>query len=98
MTAIPRSYKIFYGVICAAALLIGFLGYFAPARLAEITSWLTLPPLHAALCRRALFLWRGLHGGLYAGPPTCGSEIRDADDRDMDGSALRHFDLEPQLV
>ena len=47
MTAIPRSYKIFYGVICAAALLIGFLGYFAPARLAEITSWLTLPPLHA---------------------------------------------------
>ena len=47
MTAIPRSHKIFYGVICAAALLIGFLGYFAPARLAEITSWLTLPPLHA---------------------------------------------------
>ncbi len=47
MTSIPRSYKIFYGVICAAALLIGFLGYFAPTRLAEITSWLTLPPLHA---------------------------------------------------
>lgn len=47
MTTIPRSYKIFYGVICAAALLIGVLGYFAPPRLAEITSWLTLPPLHA---------------------------------------------------
>ena len=31
MPAIPRSHKIFYGVICAAALLIGFLGYFAPA-------------------------------------------------------------------
>ncbi len=47
MTLIPRSHKIFYGVICAAALLIGVLGYFFPPRLAAIATWLVLPPLHA---------------------------------------------------
>jgi hypothetical protein len=47
MIAIPRAHKIFFGVICAAALLVAVLGYFAPAQLAAITSWLVLPPLHA---------------------------------------------------
>ena len=47
MTLIPRSHKIFYGVICASALLIGVLGYFFPPRLAAIATWLVLPPLHA---------------------------------------------------
>jgi len=47
MTPIPRSHKIYYGVICAAALLIAVLGLFFPPQLAGIASWLTLPPLHA---------------------------------------------------
>lgn len=47
MIVIPRAHKIFFGVICAAALLIGVLGYFMPAELAAIASWLVLPPLHA---------------------------------------------------
>ena len=44
---ISRGNKVFYGVILAAALLIGVLGYFAPVNLASIASWLVLPPLHA---------------------------------------------------
>lgn len=47
MIQIPRTHKVFFGVICAAALLVAVLGYFKPAALAEILSWLELPPLHA---------------------------------------------------
>jgi len=47
MAAIPRSQRIFFGVISAAALLVAALGIFAPERLAAILSWLALPPLHA---------------------------------------------------
>jgi len=47
LIAIPRAHKFFFGVICAAALLVAVLGYFAPTQLAAITSWLVLPPLHA---------------------------------------------------
>jgi hypothetical protein len=39
--------KIFFVVICAAALLVAVLGLFNPAYLATIFTWLVLPPLHA---------------------------------------------------
>jgi hypothetical protein len=47
MAPITRGQKIFFAVICAAALLVAVLGLFNPAYLASIFTWLTLPPLHA---------------------------------------------------
>lgn len=47
MATIPRAHRIMFGIICAAALLIAVLGSFAPAVLADMLSWLELPPLHA---------------------------------------------------
>lgn len=44
---IPRSSRVFLGVIFLAALLVAVLGLFRPARLAEIFAWVELPPLHA---------------------------------------------------
>lgn len=47
MLPITQGQKIFFGVICAAALLVAVLGLFNPAYLASIFTWLELPPLHA---------------------------------------------------
>ena len=47
MSPITRSQRIFFGVICAAALLVAVLGLFAPEYLATIFTWFVLPPLHA---------------------------------------------------
>jgi len=47
MSPITRGQKLFFIVICAAALLVAVLGLFAPQKLAAIFTWLTLPPLHA---------------------------------------------------
>jgi hypothetical protein len=47
MAPITQGQKIFFAVICAAALLVAILGLFNPAFLASIFTWLTLPPLHA---------------------------------------------------
>ena len=47
MTPITPGQKIFFAVICAAALLVAILGLFNPAYLASIFTWLELPPLHA---------------------------------------------------
>ena len=47
MAPITRGQKIFFAVICAAALLVAVLGLFNPAFLASIFTWLVLPPLHA---------------------------------------------------
>ncbi|OGO29577.1 MAG: hypothetical protein A2Z16_07075 [Chloroflexi bacterium RBG_16_54_18] len=44
---ITNGQKLFFIVICAAALLVAALGLFAPQYLAAIFTWLTLPPLHA---------------------------------------------------
>ena len=44
---ITRGQRIFFAVICAAALLVAILGLFNPAYLASIFTWLELPPLHA---------------------------------------------------
>ncbi|MBC7877462.1 MAG: hypothetical protein H7Y59_09860 [Anaerolineales bacterium] len=47
MTPITKGQRIFYGVICAAALLVAVLGLFSPEYLASIFTWIILPPLHA---------------------------------------------------
>lgn len=47
MSLITRGQRIFFAVICAAALLVAVLGLFNPAYLASIFTWLELPPLHA---------------------------------------------------
>lgn len=47
MLPITRGQRLFYGVICAAALLVAVLGLFAPDFLASIFTWMVLPPLHA---------------------------------------------------
>lgn len=47
MELITRGQRIFFAVICAAALLVAALGLFNPAYLASIFTWLELPPLHA---------------------------------------------------
>ena len=47
MPIITRGQRIFFAVICGAALLVAILGLFNPAYLASIFTWLELPPLHA---------------------------------------------------
>ena len=47
MALITTSQRIFFAVICAAALLVAALGLFNPTYLASIFTWLELPPLHA---------------------------------------------------
>lgn len=47
MSPITQGQRIFFAVICAAALLIAVLGVFNPDYLASIFTWLVLPPLHA---------------------------------------------------
>src|SRR5689334_15600240 len=47
MPLITRGQRLFFAVICAAALLVAVLGLFNPAFLASIFTWLELPPLHA---------------------------------------------------
>lgn len=47
MSPITRGQRIFFAVICAAALLVAVLGLFNPVYLASIFTWLVLPPLHA---------------------------------------------------
>lgn len=47
MSLITTGQRIFFAVICVAALLVAILGLFNPAYLASIFTWLELPPLHA---------------------------------------------------
>jgi hypothetical protein len=47
MAPITTGQKVYFVVICAAALLVAVLGLFTPAYLASIFTWLVLPPLHA---------------------------------------------------
>ncbi|MDZ4719188.1 MAG: hypothetical protein SH847_12110 [Roseiflexaceae bacterium] len=47
MNSIPRSHTIMFAIICAAALLVAVFGSFLPVVLADMLSWLQLPPLHA---------------------------------------------------
>jgi hypothetical protein len=47
MQLITQAQRIFFTVICAAALLVAALGLLNPGYLASIFTWLELPPLHA---------------------------------------------------
>jgi hypothetical protein len=47
MLPVTKGQRLFYGVICAAALLVAALGLLAPTYLASIFTWMVLPPLHA---------------------------------------------------
>src|SRR6266498_2259789 len=47
MARITPGQRVFFAVICAAALLVAILGLFNPAYLASMFTWLVLPPLHA---------------------------------------------------
>jgi len=47
MSPITSGQRVFFAMICAAALLVAILGLFNPAYLASIFTWLELPPLHA---------------------------------------------------
>ena len=47
MSSITKGQKVFFAMICAAALLVAVLGLFNPDYLAFIFTWLVLPPLHA---------------------------------------------------
>jgi hypothetical protein len=47
MSLITTGQRIFFAVICVAAVLVAILGLFNPAYLASIFTWLELPPLHA---------------------------------------------------
>jgi hypothetical protein len=47
MSPITSGQRVFFAVICAAALLVAILGLFNPIYLASIFTWLVLPPLHA---------------------------------------------------
>jgi TRAP-type mannitol/chloroaromatic compound transport system permease small subunit len=44
---IPQSHKVFFGIVLLEAVLVALLGCFAPAFLAQLFSWVPLPPLHA---------------------------------------------------
>ena len=47
MPLVTQTQRIFFIVICVAALLVAVLGLFNPGYLASIFTWLELPPLHA---------------------------------------------------
>jgi hypothetical protein len=47
MSPVTSGQRVFFAVICAAALLVAILGLFNPIYLASIFTWLVLPPLHA---------------------------------------------------
>jgi len=47
MSLITPGQRLFFAVICVAALLVAALGLFNPTYLATIFTWLVLPPLHA---------------------------------------------------
>lgn len=67
MSPITQGQKVFFAVIFLAALLVAFLGLFNPAYLAEIFTWLVLPPLHARFVG-AIYLFGGIFmlGCLFA--------------------------------
>lgn len=47
MSPITQGQKVFFAIICAAALLVAVLGLLNPVYLASMFTWLVLPPLHA---------------------------------------------------
>jgi hypothetical protein len=47
MLALSRTYQTYFGIICAAALLVAVAGLVSPAWLAVVLPWTEIPPLHA---------------------------------------------------
>jgi hypothetical protein len=47
MREIPVAMRVFFVVICAAALFVSYLGFFQPERMDRSFTWVVLPPLHA---------------------------------------------------
>ena len=66
MSLITRGQRIFFAVICAAALLVAILGLFNPAYLASIFTWLELPPLHARFVGAIYAFWAVFMAGCLA--------------------------------
>jgi hypothetical protein len=56
--SVPR--RIFFGVICVAAMFVAYLGLFAPERLDRSFTWVVLPPLHARFVG-VLYLFGGVY-------------------------------------
>ena len=56
--SVPR--RLFFGVICVAALFVAYLGLFVPDRLDRSFTWVVLPPLHARFVG-ALYLFGGVY-------------------------------------
>jgi hypothetical protein len=67
MTSITQGQKVFFAVICAAALLVAILGLLNPVHLASMFTWLVLPPLHARFVG-AIYLFGAVFmaGSLFA--------------------------------
>ncbi|TAK11398.1 MAG: hypothetical protein EPO32_12290 [Anaerolineae bacterium] len=47
MERVSRTYQFYFGIICAAALLVAVAGLLSPAWLAVVLPWTEIPPLHA---------------------------------------------------
>src|SRR5215203_1937544 len=47
MTTATLLEKIYFAIIFLAALYVGIAGFFFPTQLAEVFTWMVLPPLHA---------------------------------------------------
>ena len=60
MNEISAPRRLFFGVICIAALFVAYLGLFAPERLDESFTWVVLPPLHARFVG-VLYLFGGVY-------------------------------------
>ena len=74
MSPVTAGQKVFFAVICAAALLVAVLGLFNPAYLASILrGWFCLPC--RAICWFDLCFRRGFYGGVPAGATPGGSAL-----------------------
>ena len=60
MNEISAPRRLFFGVICIAALFVAYMGLFAPERLDESFTWVVLPPLHARFVG-VLYLFGGVY-------------------------------------
>ena len=60
MNEISAPRRLFFGVICIAALFVAYLGLFVPERLDRSFTWVVLPPLHARFVG-VLYLFGGVY-------------------------------------
>ncbi|HEU0025079.1 MAG TPA: hypothetical protein VFQ12_10625 [Thermoleophilaceae bacterium] len=60
MSEISAPRRVFFGVICIAAMFVAYLGLFVPERLDRSFTWAVLPPLHARFVG-VLYLFGGVY-------------------------------------